>query len=451
MNLSKIIAILCACALMAWAFSIGGLWACAGVAIAVYVIYDFLAQEDDWIPIGEIALVMGALQWIISSLVSYTMTVSNYKMSLPCDEYMMRTVPLFACFSFGVLRFRKSMSVRSEQLAELCLRHWKLSGYFIGIGVFFMFLPLDNALINQIKVYLADLFYVGFFMRMIAKPSRSTYNMAIPLGIVLFRGIIGGSFHDVMVWGIFFILIWFQTNKVSLQRKVLIIVSCLLVVNILQGVKSIYREQTWYGGYSGSKIGLFVDLMIANATGKLDTSGGADNNSRYNQGWIICRIYNNVPGKHDYFYGRTFADAAISAAVPRFLLPNKKGAGAQSRQDFIEMTGYPLGKKTSMGLSILGESYGNFGLIGGCIFMLLWGCFLNQIVSWACQWSQKYCYLWVLFLPVISFNLIKAEISMMSVLNWTVKGLIFAAIVMYIVKSIMYKDFHDTSFLSQET
>ena len=32
---------------MAWAFSIGGLWACAGVAIAVYVIYDFLVQECD--------------------------------------------------------------------------------------------------------------------------------------------------------------------------------------------------------------------------------------------------------------------------------------------------------------------------------------------------------------------------------------------------------------------
>ena len=434
MNLSKTIAILCACALMAWAFSIGGLWACAGIAIAVYVIYDFLVQEDDWIPIGEIALVMGALQWIISTLVSYTMPVSYYEMSLPCDEYMMRTVPLFACFAFGVLRFRKSMSVRSEQLAKLCLRHWKLSGYFIGIGVFFMFIPLDNPLINQMKIYLADLFYVGFFMRMIAKPSRSTFYMAVPLGVVLFKGIIGGSFHDVLVWGIFFILIWFQVNKVSLQRKVLIIVSCLLVVNILQGVKSIYRDQIWYGDYSGNKIGLFVNLLIANATGNLDTSEGADNNSRYNQGWIICSIYNNVPSKHDYFYGRTFADAAISAAVPRLLVPNKKGAGAQSREDFIEMTGYPLGEKTSMGLSILGESYGNFGLIGGCIFMLFWGWFLTQIVRWACQWTRKYCFLWVLFLPIISFNLIKAEISMMSVLNWTVKGLIFSAMVMLFVK-----------------
>lgn len=137
---------------------------------------------------------------------------------------------------------------------------------------------------------------------------------------------------------------------------------------------------------------------------------------------------------HDYFYGRTFADAAISAATPRLLVPNKKGAGAQSRLDFIEMTGYPLGEKTSMGLSILGESYGNFGLIGGCLFMLLWGRLMVQILKIVCQWTRRYCFLWVLFLPIISFNLIKAEISMMSVLNWTVKGLIFATIVIYIVK-----------------
>ena len=87
-----------------------------------------------------------------------------------------------------------------------------------------------------------------------------------------------------------------------------------------------------------------------------------------------------------------------------------------------------------MGLSILGESYGNFGLIGGCIFMLFWGWFLTQIVRWACQWTRKYCFLWVLFLPIISYDLIKAEISMMSVLNWTVKGLIFAAVVVLFVK-----------------
>ena len=434
MKLPKTIAVISAGILMVWAYNIGGLWACAGIAVAVYVIYDFLIQDDNWIPIGEIALVMGAIQWIISTLISYTMSVTYYEMSLPCDEYMKRTVPMFACFAYGILRYRKPMSVRLEQLVELCLRHWKLSNYFIGIGVFFMFLPFDNVLVDQIVVYLSDLFYVGFFMRRIAKPNRATYYMVIPLGIVLLRAIIGGAFHDVIVWGIFFILLWFQISKLSLSRKVLIIVTCLLSVNVLQGVKAIYRDQTWYGEYRGNKIGLFVDLMIANATGNLDTSEGADNNSRYNQGWIICSIYKNVPKTHDYFYGRTFADAAISAATPRLLVPNKKGAGAQSRLDFIEMTGYPLGEKTSMGLSILGESYGNFGLIGGCLFMLLWGRLMVQILKIVCQWTRRYCFLWVLFLPIISFNLIKAEISMMSVLNWTVKGLIFATIVIYIVK-----------------
>lgn len=60
-----------------------------------------------------------------------------------------------------------------------------------------------------------------------------------------------------------------------------------------------------------------------------------------------------------------------SALIPRFLYPNKKGAGEQSRKDFIEMTGYNLSSSTSMGLSILGESYGNFGLLGGTFLCFL--------------------------------------------------------------------------------
>lgn len=37
------------------------------------------------------------------------------------------------------------------------------------------------------------------------------------------------------------------------------------------------------------------------------------------------------------------------------------------------MTGYNLSSSTSMGLSILGESYGNFGLLGGTFFMFFGG------------------------------------------------------------------------------
>ena len=134
--------------------------------------------------------------------------------------------------------------------------------------------------------------------------------------------------------------------------------------------------------------------------------------------------------------GRTYVDAFNSAILPRFLFPNKKGAGAQSREDFIEMTGYHLSRGTSMGLSILGESYGNFGLLGGTVFMFIWGVFIAKFISFIDRLSIK-DFLWIMFLPIICFNLIKAEISMMSVLNWTVKSVLFVGVVIYLLRHLV--------------
>lgn len=42
-----------------------------------------------------------------------------------------------------------------------------------------------------------------------------------------------------------------------------------------------------------------------------------------------------------------------------------------------------------------------------------------------------------MFLPIICFNLIKAEISMMSVLNWTVKSVLFVGVVIYLLRHLV--------------
>jgi len=46
-------------------------------------------------------------------------------------------------------------------------------------------------------------------------------------------------------------------------------------------------------------------------------------------------------------------------------------------------------------------------------------------------------FLWIMFLPIICFNLIKAEISMMSVLNWTVKSVLFVGVVIYLLRHLV--------------
>ena len=60
--------------------------------------------------------------------------------------------------------------------------------------------------------------------------------------------------------------------------------------------------------------------------------------------------------------------------------------------------------------------------------MFIWGVFIAKFISFIDRLSMK-DFLWIMFLPIICFNLIKAEISMMSVLNWTVKSVLFVGVV----------------------
>lgn len=420
-------------------YEIGGIFAVIGIYVSGYVIYQLIEQDYNWIPIGEIALALAAFQWIVSPLISYTIPGSMFLMSQDCGDYMMYTVPMYICFAVGYYSNRKYFLFTIEQMQEKCMKADRLSTIFIAIGIVSISAPVNIAVLNQFLKFASQLMYVGFLMKMIATPQKSTLYIICALTLTLFLSIIGGGmFHELVTWGIIMFLIWFKIKKISLTKKILILFLGLLCVNTMQTVKYAFRQQVWYGRGSGNSVSLFVKLMI-DGIGETEAIGteGFDNNSRYNQGWIISRIYSHVPNSRDYFYGRTYKDAVVSSLLPRFLAPEKKGSGEQVRSDFMEMTGLYINKNTSMGLSILGESYGNFGLFGGSLFMFLWGLMIAKIMALVNIWSKQYSFLWVLLLPIICFMLVEAEISMITVLNWTMKGLIFALIVIFFSKRHM--------------
>lgn len=433
MKNNKLIAIAVAVLLSGLAFRVGGIMAVIGIVLSVYAFYRLLSQDDKWFPIGELALSMGAFQWIISPLIAYTMPSPMFPMSQSCSEYMLYTVPLYSCLMIGYLKFRKPAYIANEEMQVKCSHAIKVAKVFIVLGLFMTILPLNIPLINQINKFISLLMYAGFIIMMIADPQKSLLYMCIPLVITLLFSIRSGMFHELMTWGCFLLFVWFRVNKVSVGRRLLIIVVALLMVNTLQTVKSSFRETAWHS--SEYNVTLFIDLMINSASGSASLESEADNNSRYNQGWIISSIYNHVPGNHDYFYGRTYADALVSTLLPRFLAPNKKGSGQQVQSDFMEMTGIVINKNTSMGLSTIGEAYGNFGIIGGCLFLLLWGWFIAKIETLHHNMSQKRNFIWLIIMPITCFVLIEAELSMMTVLNWTVKGIIFAMIVAYFTRN----------------
>lgn len=76
-----------------------------------------------------------------------------------------------------------------------------------------------------------------------------------------------------------------------------------------------------------------------------------------------------------------------------------------------------------MGISILGEAYGNLGKDGAIVFMFGWGFFLACVNFFLFKHSNKNILL-LAFIPLIYLQVFKAETELSVVLNHLTKSIL---------------------------
>ena len=436
----NVIIILCLVIVLLVAFNNITILELIGIGLVAYIGYDLVFKMNIAFPIGHIALLIAGVQWIISPIVAYHSTKVLYPMAVSETEYLVKTLALYIPFIIGLLWVvpYNRFCIDKDSMIEFCCNHRRFIKALIVIGFIASIFPFNIPSLGFLLKLADGLFYVGVIMLCFSYPRRAVTISVFFMSYLLAHSIMGGMFHDLMVWGIFVLFVLFYLKEYKTKMRLVILFCLFIGISTLQAIKPVYRYYTWKGTYQGNKIELFTELFVHSLTGDLSAMEAGDINGRLNQGWIISRIYKRIPEEHPYLEGKTIWEGIESSLVPRMLSPNKKGAGKESIRDFTTFTGYKLNSKTSMGLSLLGEAYGNFGLLFGAIFMLLWGCFIGKLVSWIQKLSRKVPY-WFFFLPLICFNLIKAEINFVSVLNWTVKAFLFTFIIIYIMQYYSHK------------
>ena len=142
---------------------------------------------------------------------------------------------------------------------------------------------------------------------------------------------------------------------------------------------------------------------------------------RMNQGWIISRIMEHVPAKVPFAKGETIVTAIKASLLPRFLFPDKPEAGGKA--NYEKYTGYYLQIGTSMGISLLGEAYVNYGVKGAWLFMFVFGVISSFVIRQIFLLAAKYPTIWLWF-PLIFFHFIKAETELLVQLNFLVKSIL---------------------------
>ena len=413
-----------------------------GLGLTVSLAYLFIDNLGKTFPILELSLLLASMQWIIGPFQDYRLENKHYKYFMYVDEstYMTLVVPSMILFSFGALFWVRSNSFKNflDDL-ELHLKSLKpYVAYMLMIGGFACDFLQNSApgALAFVFFLLSNLKYIGSAYYLYGTQSNARWYVFWGiLGLTFISSIKAGMFHDFFLWSVFLFSIAALRLKLSLLSKIFISVVGLFGIYILQSVKGDYREIIWKGKVSGSKYELFFDLVINKLEGNTNNSDEiGEVNTRLNQGWIISAIMKNVPVKQSFAQGETIEEAIYASVLPRFLNPEKKQAGG--RENFKRFTGLELGEGTSMGTSIIGEAYANFGNNGTYVFMLIWGLSLSYYWRILLKISKKNPTL-ILWIPILFLQVVKAETELVVVLNHLVKSSMLVFGVFWISRNVL--------------
>ena len=415
-----------------------GFWTATGLAITLYYSVKVVLEMGHSIPIPDIMIALMGLQWVLGPRIEYINSFSHWKFKMYVEEpiYMSYVVPAIILFRVGLYIFPVKTDLKdlAHKVRLLNIEYPKLPYYMIAggfilpwIGTFF------PPTLGFVFYLLGNLKYIGSIYLLF---SPSKHRLLVFFSVMIFTAISSiaiGMFHDLLLWGLLTFTFVAHELQFKWYTKVAMAITGIFLALTIQGVKSEFRDFTWRYGFEGNRTALFISLASeAWQTGSIVTpTKDGDMNMRLNQGWIISSVMNHVPEKEPYAEGETIRDALYATLVPRILDPDKKIAGG--RENFKRFTGQQISEGTSMGISLAGEGYANYGKYGGMIFMLIWGAFFG----WFWQRIDKlgiYYPTILIWSPIIFLQVVKAETEFAVVLNHLIKSTLLVFGLLWAIK-----------------
>ena len=421
-------------AILAFLFSfvMGAQWlASIGVGAFFYYLVRLLQEAGNDIPIESFILVMASLQWIIGPTLAYAGLSDHYKfyMYVPVDRYMSLAVPGVIFLSLGLYTFRSNRRIALvDYYASLTRSIVNHSGimpfYLIGVGLVFSFLYERFPSSLAFPVYiLSNIKYIGLIYLIFSDRQKNKSSILIVAFLLTFLSSLKtGMFHDLILWSAFIGMYAAYIFRPKMTTKILLACLGIFFIFVLQAVKDEYRKMLMERT-GGSNAALFLSSVDQ----RFDENDALSSNNverfviRINQGWIISRLLQVVPDPIPHAEGETVWVALKSSLLPRFLYPDKPRAGG--RENFEKYTGFILQRGTSMGISLLGEGYINFGIWGAWLFMFSFGLASSYIIYRFFLLAMSYPTIWLWF-PLILLHFVKAETELLTQLNYILKSII---------------------------
>jgi hypothetical protein len=413
-------------------------WSALGISASAYFVFKVIQNMGRSIPIIDLMTALAALQWIVGPFIDYHNEVTHYKyhMYVPEAEYMSYIVPAIIAFRLGTRFFNTDSDLNEigSRVNDLLTNHPRLPYILIAVGLLAPFFSgFTPAALNFVFFLLANVKYIGVIYLLFSKSSKRWPTFLTIMTITALASIASGMFHDLLLWAMLSFTFVARELNLKLSTKLFFAIVGMFVAITIQSVKHEYRNLAGSGGYSGNKTTLFLSLVAQQwSTGGIVTpASDEDINVRLNQGWIISAVMDHVPESEPFAGGTTITEGITASILPRILAPGKKRAGG--RENFERFTGQKLAENTSMGISLAGEGYANYGRVGGIFFMFCWGIFISWFWLKLQSWSRYYPTL-LIWSPIIFLQVVKAETEFVVVLNHMIKASVLVMGLLWFVK-----------------
>ncbi len=409
-----------------------------GCALSACVFIKFLQDLGSRIEVRDLVGFLALTQWIVGPVLAYNVLPYDelYYMDVSEEVYMNYVVPACAALVLGMyFPFSNERIINHEDIdaIKVFLADKKHLGFMIaGIGILSGlaggFLPKS---LSFMFFLLSGLQFVGIYIILFTDTKYKWYAFAGVMGMAVLSAVKMGMFGELVLWFMFSLLVVALVLRMSMITKVIIISIGFSLILLIQSTKQEYRMATWYAESNKSNTEIYKEVVssrLSNPSMLFETSVLQNMGARLNQGWIIARIIGHMPKKYDFVKGETIETALYAGLLPRVLAPKKAVAGG--RANFERFTGTELPETTSMDISLAGEGYANFGVWGGIVFLFFVGVFYNVIITKVIAISKKYPTL-VLWLPVLFFQVIKAETDFATVFNHFTKAAMVAFMIFW--------------------
>ncbi len=407
-----------------------------GIALFLLVFVKFIRDIGHKIEVRDLIAFLSILQWVIGPILAYNILPYDelYWMDVSEQTYMNYVVP--GCMALVIGMYLPISEERVITIKEIdAVKVYLVDNPYVGYIIAFSGLaasiisPYAPGSLGFLFKLLGSLQFVGVYMILFGNSKFKWLLFFGLLGTVIFASVLQGMFGELMLWFLFSFLIISIVVKIPTWGKVSLIVFGFFIILLIQSTKEEYRQATWFANSSQSNSDIYKEIIIQRLSkpSELVGHGTLENmGARLNQGWIIARIMGHMPHNYAFVKGETIVTAIYAGLVSRIFVPDKAMAGG--RANFERFTGTPLPETTSMDISLMGEGYANYGIYGGIVFLLIIGLFYNLIIIAVVKISKNHPVL-ILFIPMLFFDVIKAETDFATIFNYLTKS----ALIIYLV------------------